>query len=323
MILNDILFLSFTILFSYYFTRINLNNLIHKFGKANITGIDQNKNNKPQIPEMGGIPTLFGFMFGVYFLIFLSNHNLFSIDFSGSYYIYLFCIVGIAIVGIIDDLVSLRQSVKALLPFIIALPLVSISSDYLQLPFFGKIFFGNLTIIIIPLAITCASNSMNMLEGFNGLGSGLGILISVFLIILCFLNSTFDAFFLLIPLLGSLISFYHFNKYPAKIFPGDSLTLFLGATFGCAALISDLKFELIVLMLPMIIEFFLKFRGNFKAQCFATKIENGKLIYTDQIESLTHFFMKRGLHTEKSLVRQFYYLEIILGVILIVSHDYV
>ena len=63
--------------------------------------------------------------------------------------------------------------------------------------FLGNINFGILIYFIIPFGVTCAANSMNMLEGFNGLGVGMGIIITSSLIVLSIQNE-------LLPVLISL-----------------------------------------------------------------------------------------------------------------------
>ena len=150
--------------------------------------------------------------------------------------------------------------------------------------------------------MNCAANAMNMLEGFNGLSAGMGLIMVSSLIIISFvngMNSNRESLQLLIPLFGSLLAFLYFNVYPARVFPGDSLTLVLGATICCASL-ESLKFEGFILMLPMIVEFFLKLRGNFKGQCFAQSLDGNILIYKGRTESLTHFVMKNFSVDEKN-----------------------
>ncbi len=99
------------------------------------------------------------------------------------------------------------------------------------------------------------------------------------------------------------------------------MTLTLGAIFGCAAM-SNLKLEGTILMLPMIVEFFLKLRGNFKGQCFAQSIEEGILVYEGKVESLTHLVMIYFKVDEKRLVYYFWFGEIILALIVIASSHY-
>ena len=307
-----ILLLSF--LFSFAATFFSVPWIIPRLKERRLFGIDMNKPEKPQIPEMGGISVVFGFFFGIYLLLII---NFFYLDGSGiTPYILasLITILGIAFIGLLDDLINLSQKTKAILPFFFSLHLGLFVSPLMFVPIIGHIDFGFLMILMVPFGITCASNSTNMLEGFNGLGTGLGLIITSTLIVLSIANESFDGLYLLVPLLGSLIAFMYYNKYPAKIFPGDTLTLFLGGTIGCAAIINNLKLEGVILMLPMIIEFFLKLRGNFKGECFAKFNENGILLHEGRIESLTHILMQNFAVDEKKLVLYFWSVEILLAI---------
>ena len=78
---------------------------------------------------------------------------------------------------------------------------------------FTSVDFGILMVLIAPFGVTCAANAANMLEGFNGLGTGLGIIMTVTLIIISVLFGTDESLLLLFPLLGALIAFLYFNRY--------------------------------------------------------------------------------------------------------------
>lgn len=70
------------------------------------------------------------------------------------------------------------------------------------------------------------------------------------------------------------------------------MTLFVGATLACAAIISNLKTLGAILFIPMIVEFFLKARGHFKGENYGTIDEEGNLTYEGRIQSLAHLVMK-------------------------------
>jgi UDP-N-acetylglucosamine--dolichyl-phosphate N-acetylglucosaminephosphotransferase len=118
--------------------------------------------------------------------------------------------------------------------------------------------------------------------------------------------------------LGALIAFLWFNRYPARIFPGDTLTLFMGSTIACAAIIGDFKTIGAILFIPMIIEFFLKLRGRFKGENYGTPDEEGYLTYEGKIESLTHLIMKKKKVKERQLVWILWGVEAILCSIIII-----
>jgi len=286
--------------------------LIPKLRAKGITGKDLNKPDHPEIAEMGGIAVVIGFFAGVSVLLALdgiTNKELLNVSLS--------VVLGAAFIGMIDDLFDLRQRQKAFFPFLLALPLGAALDPTIDLPYFGEIHFGVLMVIAAPFAITCAANAGNMLEGFNGLGTGLGVIMSVTLITLAFHHDRLDGVYLLIPLLGGLMAFLWFNKHPAKIFPGDTLMLFMGATIATAGMLSDLFLQTIIIFLPMIAEFFLKFRGHFKAENYSSSATNGHLEYHGRIESLTHIFMRGTRVNERNLVTIIWGVEAVICVLVV------
>ena len=297
--------------------------LIRNLRNTKMVGIDFNKKDKRRIPEMGGLAVIMGFYVGVIFLI------LFDAIPADLYYLSLLAIMGAAVVGIMDDLFDLRQRVKALLPFLFALPLgiriyqlaVEGANGGLIIPdtYILGIDLGILIIIAIPLGITCAANASNMLEGFNGLGTGLGIILTSTMIIISIIEDQMRGLFLLVPLLGALIAFLYFNKYPAKIFPGDTLTLFTGAVIACAAIISHLKTVGAILFIPMIVEFGLKLRGRFTGENYGKPDDEGYLMYKGRIESLAHALMRWRKFKEWQLVAVLWSMEIVVCAVVVIG----
>lgn len=281
--------------------------LVPKLKTKGIVGKDLNKPGHPDIAEMGGIAVVIGFFAGVSVLLALdgvTNEKILNISLS--------VILGAAFIGMIDDLFELRQRQKAFFPFLLALPLGAALDPTVNLPYLGDLHFGVLMIIIAPLAITCAANAGNMLEGFNGLGTGLGVIMSSTLIILAFHHDRLDGVYLLIPLLGGMTAFLWFNMYPARVFPGDTLMLFMGATIAAAGMLSNLQLQTAIIFIPMIVEFFLKSRGHFRAENYSTDFNNGHLEYHGRIESITHIIMKRTKADEKKLVAVIWIIEVLL-----------
>ena len=284
--------------------------IIPRLKARGVVGRDLNKPGSPEVVEMGGIPVVIGFFAGVSIILALSRDELDRTpDLVNLLNACLTAILGAAFVGVMDDLFDLRQRQKAILPFILALPLGATLDPEMYIPFVGDIDFDVLMIPIAAVAVTCAANAANMLEGFNGLGTGLGIIMTSTLIVLSLIHERPEALYVLVPMLAALVAFLWFNKYPAKIFPGDTMTLFMGATLAAAGLLSKLQLQTIFIFIPMIVEFILKLRGYFEAENYASRSTNGYLEYHGRIESLTHVFMKRWKLTEKSLVELIWALE--------------
>lgn len=287
--------------------------LIPKLKAKGIVGRDLNKPDHREIAEMGGIAVVIGFFAGVSVL--LAADGVTRVEILN---ISLSVVLGAAFIGMIDDLFELRQRQKAFFPFLLALPLGAALDPTLNLPYLGDIHFGALMIVAAPFAITCAANAGNMLEGFNGLGTGLGVIMSVTLIALAIHHNRMDGTYLLVPLLGGLLAFLWFNRYPARVFPGDTLMLFMGATIAVAGMLSDLHLQTALIFSPMIAEFFLKSRGHFRAENYCTNAANGHLEYRGRIESITHVFMRKLRTNEKTLVGALWGVEVVLCAIVLV-----
>ena len=232
----------------------------------------------------------------------------------------LLAILGAGFVGLLDDLFAIRRRYKAILPFIASLPLGLVEFSSHATSILG-LDVGAFTILLIPLGITSAANASNMLEGFNGLGAGLGIIMCIGLIALSFMLGAQGGQFVLVPLLGALLAFLWYNRYPARIFPGDSLTLCVGAAIACAAIISTPSFKMFgfFLFTPMIVEFVLKARGRFRAENYSTLLPDGRLLYQGRIESLTHFITRTGHYREWQVVSILWGAESLLVAVLLVA----
>jgi len=263
--------------------------LIRSLQGTTLVGKDLNKAHGPLVPEMGGIGVILGFYVGVAIL----TAFIVPVASSALFFAALSACLGAGVVGLIDDMFRLRKRSKAVLPFVLALPLGAIVYAGRSTMLLG-VDIGVLMALAVPLGVTSASNAANMLEGFNGLGAGLGVIMTATLIVVSLLRGAEGGLFLLFPLLGALIAFLCFNRYPASVFPGDSMTLFTGATIACAAIISlpSLKALGALLFIPMMIEFVLKFRGHFQAENYGEIGPDGRLEWKGPVQSLAHAIMR-------------------------------
>lgn len=291
-----------------------------KLREAGIFGYDVHKKSRPKLPEMGGIAVVIGFFSGFILILFI-HPGIFTVELSAA----LIAILGAAFVGMLDDLINLKQRIKALLPFLFGLPLALVITDTtITIPLVGSFELGLVMIILIPFAITSAANVTNMLEGVNGLSAGLGIIICIALGMIAILKGAFITLILIMPLLGALVAFLYYNAYPAKIFPGDSLTLFTGATIATAAILGDLEFFGALLFIPMILEFLLKFHGRFTnddwPDSFGTPDERGILHYQGRVQSLTHWYMKNGRYREWELVLAIWLFQFMIGALVLILY---
>ncbi|HYM39085.1 MAG TPA: UDP-N-acetylglucosamine--dolichyl-phosphate N-acetylglucosaminephosphotransferase [Thermoplasmata archaeon] len=274
-------------------------------------GKDLNKPDKPLVPEMGGLGVMLGFYIGVTILVVFSD----PADAPARPYFYaaLLASLGAGVVGLLDDMFGLRKRTKALLPFILALPLGAAVYQTGDVYLLG-LNIGVIMVVAVATGITSAANAANMLEGLNGLGTGLMIIMTTTMIALSSLIGSSEGAFLLFPLLGSLLAFLWYNRFPARVFPGDSMTLFAGATIAAAAIVSSpsMKTLAALLFLPMIAEFVLKARLGFRGENFGRLGSDGKLHHEGSVESLTHIVMRHRPMEEWRVVAILWSVEAIL-----------
>lgn len=295
---------------------------IRFFRDSGIVGFDLQKRNRPKITTSGGICVAFGVLGGLLTYIGFQTF-IYGLD------VWLFPLLAVTssilivmFVGFLDDLnvklnaedtkegkdirVGLPQWLKPLLTLPAAIPLMAISSGTttMAVPFFGKFDFGILyPLLLIPLGVVGASNAVNMLAGFNGLETGMGIVYFSGLGIFALLNSRDAGAVLFLITFAALIGFIWYNWYPARILPGDSLTYLLGSVVASGVIIGNMEKAGIIIMLPFIIEFVLKARIKFKASCLGKLREDGKLDppYGKKVYSWTHLIMNLKPMTEKQV----------------------
>ncbi|MEM5811432.1 MAG: hypothetical protein QXG91_01690 [Candidatus Aenigmatarchaeota archaeon] len=307
----------FSSILAFFISFISLKKIKILFEKFGIVGIDQHKKDKRKIATSGGIAISFSFIFSLLVFIGIRTFIFKTIENALIVFSILLSVLLVTFVGFIDDVlikrkqyrskknekdirVGLPQWIKPLLTFPAALPLMvlNIGNPTISLPIFGEVNFGIFyPLVIVPLAFVFSSNVVNMLAGFNGMESGMGLVYLGFLSYVAFLANSI-AFPIFLIAFFSLLPFFIFNFYPAKILPGDSLTYFLGSLVISASVAGDMEKPLIFVFLPFFIEFFLKLRSKFKASSLGI-LKNGYLKSRyRKIYSLTHLIMKIGKFKE-------------------------
>lgn len=257
---------------------------IERAKKAGLVGRDIHKKTERKVAEMGGVIVLLGFMIGVVGYIAMrvfvlkANSNIAAI-------LALLCAIFIAaIIGIIDDIlgwkIGLRQWQKPLLTVLVAVPIMAINAGtrVMSLPFLGPTDLGLFyPLLIIPALIIISANGFNMMAGYNGLEAGQGVLILSVLAYLTYISG--DGWLAVVSLcmVFALLGFLMFNYYPARIFPGDTLTYTVGSLIAIVAILGNHEKAFLILIVPYIIEFFLKLRGLFQKESFAEVQNDGTL----------------------------------------------
>ena len=293
-------------LLSFSVTRLFMPKIIQKLEEADIVGKDIHKSWKPVVAEMGGFGIIFGFVIGMFSGIYMHDILAFTLV------IVLVVILLVGMIGVLDDLLALSSRSKFFLLFIAGLPLM-----WAAPPNVGIVY-----LISMPIALSIGSNLTNMLAGLNGIESGLGVISMTSLTIACIILSKYDVTIISMSMLGALLAFLYFNRYPAKIFPGDTGTLIIGAAIVCIAFIGRVKLIALIVLMPNIIDAALKFYSagvmNRSQQKPTQLNEDGKLVRPDAgFKSLIRLILRRPI-AEKDAVKIIWGIGIVFGILGIV-----
>ncbi|MFH1917633.1 MAG: glycosyl transferase family 4, partial [Nanoarchaeota archaeon] len=117
----------------------------------------------------------------------------------------------------------------------------------------------------------------NFLAGYNGLEASQGIIILSALVYATYITGSSWLSFITLCMVASLVAFYIFNKYPAKVFPGDVMTYSIGAMIATIAILGNIEKIAVFFFIPYIIETGLKLRGGLKRESFAKLNSDGGL----------------------------------------------
>lgn len=306
---------------------VSLPFLIRKLFAARMTGNDVNKQGKPPVAEMGGLAIVMGVIGSLLLAIALytffgSNYQFKLIDMLAA--MLTLCII--ALIGTYDDLFSMRQSIKAVLPMVAALPLVAVSaagSTSMNVPFIGFMDFSIWYIVLlIPLGVAVASNLTNMLAGFNGMEAGMGTVMFAALLALSLINGAVESAMISAAMLGALIAFLRFNWYPARVFTGDVGNLSIGAALAVAVILGNLETAGAILVIPYVLDFFIKAYNRFPSTKWWGFLRAGKLHPLEgRVRGAAQWIMlqHKGI-TEQRLVLTFIGMEIVCALVAILLY---
>jgi len=305
---------------------------IIKFMKGKgFIGYDIHKNSKPEVAESGGVSIVFGFsILSIFLMIF------FPIFFN-EILIFTLTVILSGIIGFIDDRIRLSSRYKVLLILLTGIIIfaanfygfVDIQSPVI--PFLGRLRLTVIYPLLVPIIVAVFANTVNMLEGYNGEGSGSCLIALIFLFICGLLWNSAEAIIFTVGAISVIIPFFLFNKYPAKIFPGDVGTLAMGSILACIALFASLEAAVFcALLIHVFNSFYVLYsvKGFLESSDILEKRNDIVLLKNDLIKAsddkkaaltLPRLILAKGDLKEKQLVLNIYIISIICGFFSIIA----
>lgn len=283
--------------------------------RNSLVGKDMNKYNKNLVAESGGIAVVVSIVLAILIYVFFKTFVLKTETHLLEISILMVTLLLACFVGFIDDILGWKKGLKSwqkvlmTLPIAIPLMVINAGQHIMSVPFLGTVDFGLFyPLLIIPIGVLGATNGCNLLAGYNGLEAGLGVIIFMTLGAVSFITGQMWLAFIAGIIVLALLAFLIFNKFPAKVFPGDSLTYSVGGLVACFAILGNMEKAALILFIPFIIEGILKARSKFKAENFGIPQKDGSLeLPYKKTYSLTHVAMRilkkiKGRVHEKDVV---------------------
>lgn len=247
-----------------------------------------------------------------------------KIDLFGddNYYIKLIgFFAGILVLGItcyIDDVKGVPSLVKLAAQIVAAIIVVAcgIRIDNISIPFTeGKIIVGEIFSYILTICwIVGITNAINLIDGLDGLSSGVTLISCLSLLMVFALNgSPLIAIVLITALAGALVGFLPFNFSPAKTFIGDTGSNFMGFALAIISILGVAKtYTALVLIAPIIILGMPIFDTIFAIFRRIIKGKSLKAVFQPDKGHLHHKLMAKG-YTQKQAVLIMYGITATLG----------
>ncbi len=277
---------------------------------------DQRKIHKQAMPRLGGLAIYFSFITVVLLTMELTP-QIWALLLGGTL---------IIVLGFIDDTRGLSPGLKlagqimaaaAVIPF-------GLEVQFLTNPFSDQLItLGFLAAPVTVIWIVSVTNAVNLIDGLDGLAGGTTFISALTLAAVVWIETTTagvfpgqsEAFVLALILAGAVIGFLHYNFHPAKIFLGDSGSMFLGFSMATLAIMGVAKSATFIsVIIPMVILGIPLLDTMF---AIVRRYCGRKPIFQPDKEHLHHRLIQMGL-SHRQAVLSIYGVNIILGLSAIV-----
>ncbi|MFC1809405.1 glycosyltransferase family 4 protein [Candidatus Omnitrophota bacterium] len=245
------------------------------------------------VTKMGGVAIYAGFVLAL-MVAFLFEFNVLK----NSLFSYAAIIISssmILLLGIYDDIRGANSFVKFSVQIVASLILIHAGFVIESIDTtFGMVILGYFSIPFTLLWLIGITNAINLIDGLDGLAAGIVFIISLGLaFLLIYKGSSLLSAVMSIALAGACLGFLRYNYYPAKIFMGDTGSLFLGFMIAILAIEGSCKSMTTISMLVPIIALGVPIVDTMLA--FGRRIKKRKHPFKADNSHLHHWLVGKGL----------------------------
>jgi len=209
--------------------------LAHYLGAVDRPG--KRKVHQHPVPRIGGVAVFGGFVAGLLFAAWATgaatNPSYVNVYWGGL----ALAATGMLVVGLIDDLwgLSFYWKFAGQISAAVFVWTCGFRIEILTHPLGGQIELGLLSLPLTVLWIVGITNAVNLIDGLDGLATGIALITSMAVATIAFVRTETGVTAASVALAGALLGFLRFNFNPARIFLGDSGSMFLGFVLAVTA----------------------------------------------------------------------------------------
>ncbi|MCK5124926.1 MAG: undecaprenyl/decaprenyl-phosphate alpha-N-acetylglucosaminyl 1-phosphate transferase [candidate division Zixibacteria bacterium] len=210
-----------------------------RFGFLDLPG--EHKRHRFPTPNLGGVAIFAGFWAAIIFAFY--HYPAIGDELGPVLYFVIAGAVIVFMIGIIDDLTELSAPIKLAGQIIAGIIVYTggIQISTLFIPLYGPIELGYLSLPVTLLWFLGVMNSINLIDGLDGLAAGVAAIAALAILFVGVAFELVTAIVFSTAIIGTCVTFLYYNHYPAKIFMGDSGSLFLGYIFAIISIVFPIK----------------------------------------------------------------------------------
>ena len=267
---------------------------------------DERRVHDHPIPRMGGLAIFMGFVLSVLLFVNISTPVMGL----------LLGAVIIAVMGAVDDIVSLKPLVKLAGQILAAVAAIrcGIVFDTISNPNFLSqdtfIQIGWLSVPLTLLWIVGCTNAVNLIDGLDGLAVGVSAISSLTMFVVSLYVADPFVSVLLAALVGACVGFMPYNLNPAKIFMGDVGSQLLGFILSTVSILGLFKFHAIITFIVPVLALAVPLTDTIFA--FFRRIAHGQSPFQADRGHLHHRLLAMGMN-QKQAVAVIYGISALLG----------
>lgn len=268
------------------------------------------------VPRLGGAALILSFFLP--FLVLAFNEKMYTQYLATNYRLVAFVSGAVLIfgLGLWDDIRRLPSSVKFAGQVLVAAIMYAggIQIQHITFPFIGALHLGTLALPVTVFWFVLVINAINLIDGLDGLAAGIGLFVSLTMLVICLMNSRILEALGFAALAGNLLGFLRYNFNPASIFMGDSGSYFLGFVLAAMSVHGSIKGQFATAMLIPIIALGVPLIDTLFAP--VRRFILGRKMFQPDSGHLHHGLLKLG-YTQRRAVLLIYAGTVVLGVLAI------